>query len=289
MVYRGIERDSREEVLHLQGQLQEQATAHDSKIAVLQAKTSRLIMGVLPRLGTSNQLPKSHPVHTDALTDQTAENQSPNTASGSGSGAAEGVTHTLSLGFNDASVQEHVLSILGRLCADDISEDEAVLQLSSFSHSLQMLAVTSTEPEQAPAAQATAAPQALETSLDATASEDAAGSVVEAVQADVSAEVEKAVVTEQQAAASMQASSSVAGTSSGRQSLEMPQTSGSSSHIYLSQVSHARFGSDEPACLCVLECPGDLRLPGRAQIGSRSESALTKFPQASFARHMAAV
>lgn len=244
MVYRGVERDSREEVLHLQGQLQEQATAHESKIAVLQAKTSRLIMGVLPRLGTSNQLPRSHPVHTDALTDQTADSQSPDTASGSGSGSAEAVTHTLSLGFDDASVQEHVLSILGRLCADDISEDEAVLQLSSFSHSLQMLAVKSSEPQQAAAmlAAAAAAPQAQESSPDVTAIEDTVGSVVEAVQAAASAEVEEAVVTEQQAVASTQDSSSVAGTSSGRQSLEMPQTSGSSSsHIYLSQVSHARF------------------------------------------------
>lgn len=272
MVHRGTERDHCHEIIHLQDQLQEQASAHDTKIAALQAKTTRLIVGVLPLLLAPDlQTPSPGPaLATVAAEVARLELLEGRRKTSDAAAVPMFVSQTLTLGFDDAAVQEKVLGILGRLCADDLSEDEALQQLSGISHSLHMLAIQPT-PAAAPAASSTTAEASAATASppQAESEQEAGGGVMETEGSAVSsflteflapsaesvaAESGAAVSAEQpekpavpEITAAALPTVSAAGTSgSGRSSLERPQAGVSSNHAFLSQVGH----------ICSCDCAG---------------------------------
>ncbi|MEW5302174.1 MAG: hypothetical protein WDW36_004979 [Sanguina aurantia] len=297
MIHRGAERDHCHEIIHLHDQLQEQASAHDARVAALHAKTTRLIVGVLPLL-LAPDLQAPPPAAASATVAAEVARLELLEGRRTASEAAAipvFVSQTLTLGFDDAAVQEKVLSILGRLCADDLSEDEALQQLSGISHSLHMLAIQPT-----PAAAPAASPATADEASAATApppqpqSKEAAGGGVmeteggavssflaeflapaaESVAAAVSAEQpEQPAVPEVTAAA--HPTVPAAGTSgSGRPSLEGPQAAGgSSNHIFLSQ-----FILSDPEKLQRLIARSHYRSPNPSILATAASAPTTAEP-----------
>ena len=134
----------------LQQKMSEQDEKHEKELRVIQVKSAKLVSGLLPRRAQSNDL--------DQDQDHEARDQQEQGPAGEEAGEAKAT-----LQCDNVAVQEQVLAILGKLYADELSEDQAVVQLATLNCSIQLSSFATEAQPTADSAQGPASTTSLPT------------------------------------------------------------------------------------------------------------------------------